>query len=142
MTYEKDGGWSDRVQGLLFLELRTKTGYSHGNPRSVDAFHVWDVPSADFHRTAYEVKVSRADFMREVRNPAKRVDAMRLSNQFYFVAPAGLVEADEVPRGCGLVEVYGRIGDRTVVKAPVRNRGAQPTWGFACSLARARSYEG
>jgi hypothetical protein len=50
------------------------------------------------------VKVSRADFLGELRQPIKRRMGMRYSNEFYFVAPGGLVNPDEVPVDCGLIE--------------------------------------
>ncbi|BEL47519.1 hypothetical protein [Mycobacteroides abscessus] len=51
-------------------------------------------------RTAIEVKVSRADFLRET--PEKRAAWERVTDRFVYACPAGLIEADEVPEHCGL----------------------------------------
>lgn len=54
---------------------------------------------------AFEIKVDVADFKRELADPEKRRPAMLLANQFYFVAPKGLISADDIPEECGLLEV-------------------------------------
>jgi len=48
-------------------------------------------------RVCYEVKTSRGDFLSELKQPLKRRLGMRYSNEFYFVTPAGLVKAEEIP---------------------------------------------
>lgn len=85
---------------------------------------------------AYEVKVSRSDFLHEIRDPEKRAFAMMVSSEFYFVTPVRLVDVAEVPEDCGLIEVYedGRV--RTKKKAPSRPCMAPPTWNFVGSLMR------
>jgi hypothetical protein len=55
-------------------------------------------------RVCYEVKLSRGDFLSELRHPLKRRIGMRYSNEFYFVVPSGLLEPSEIPAECGLVE--------------------------------------
>lgn len=81
------------------------------------ALHCWAGSSkARYERIGYEVKVSRSDFRREIRNPLKRAGAMAIVDRFYFACPEGLIAAHEVPPGCGLVWVGRRT--RAVVKAP------------------------
>lgn len=55
-------------------------------------------------RVCYEVKTTRSDFLSELKRPLKRRIGMRYSNEFYFVTPAALVSAAEIPAECGLVE--------------------------------------
>ena len=50
------------------------------------------------------MKTARGDFLSELKHPLKRRIGMRYSNEFYFVTPAGLVNAAEIPADCGLVE--------------------------------------
>lgn len=59
---------------------------------------------------AVEIKVSRADFLADVRNPAKQARWRDLTHRMAYAAPKGLVAADEVPEGCGLLEVEP-VGD-------------------------------
>ncbi|MEG5263254.1 adenylosuccinate synthase [Pseudomonas sp. JDS28PS106] len=56
--------------------------------------------------TVVECKTSRADFLAD-RKKAHRV-AGGLGNWRYFMAPAGLIRADELPAGWGLLEVNQR----------------------------------
>lgn len=59
---------------------------------------------------AYEIKVDRGDFLSEIKNPSKRIEAQEFAAEFWLAAPEGLIQRDEVPEGCGLVEV--RVGQR------------------------------
>lgn len=52
---------------------------------------------------AFEIKVSRADFFAELKNPSKRMRVSNNCSQFYYVTPYGLVLGHEVPDGCGLI---------------------------------------
>lgn len=52
----------------------------------------------------HEVKVSRADFLADVKMPSKRAGYARFSESVCYVAPAGLIAPQEVPDGCGLLE--------------------------------------
>lgn len=47
----------------------------------------------------YEIKVSRSDFLRDNKWHAY----LALCNQFYFVAPAGIIDPKEVPEKAGLL---------------------------------------
>jgi len=126
--------WKGKLVGILFFELATSVGHSMGEPNRMDAFHMEDMPSKGFHRTAYEIKISRSDFLREIKNPEKRKAALRVSNQFYFVAPEGLIKPEEIPMECGLLELYG---ERliTTVNAPVRD-GMPSSWMFFSAIGR------
>lgn len=72
--------------------------------RRVDAMALRLWSSKGLVVIAYEVKVSRSDFLQELRYPAKREEAIAASSQFWFATPAGLVQPEEVPEDCGLVE--------------------------------------
>lgn len=129
----------------FFEELRAGTGYRKtwastgpldNNPEQrFDAWAINLYPSKNFLRIAYEIKVSRSDFLREIKHPEKRAQALQLSNQFYFVAPPGLIKASELPPEAGLIEVKGEWESRLKVRAPVREAVA-PTWQFFASIAR------
>ena len=115
----KTGGLG--VEWALFFELANGTG-SRVNQRYVDAFamHLW--PSKGHTRIAYEVKVSRADFIRELEQPDNRSWGMEISNEFWFVAPAGVAKEEEIPQDCGILQV-SKNGKRLrkVVCARYRN---------------------
>ena len=104
----------DTVQACLHLsssewiflrELRVGTGFSNGAAQRLDAFALNCFAHTSMKRVCYEVKTSRADFLCEMKQPLKRRIGLRYSNEFYFVASAGLLNASEIPIECGLVEV-------------------------------------
>ena len=89
---------------LFFRELRVGTGRRNSGAQRVDGFALNTLPHTAMKRVCYEVKISRADFLSELKHPLKRRIGMRYSNEFYFVTPAAMVNAAEVPSDCGLVE--------------------------------------
>jgi hypothetical protein len=91
---------------LFLRELRVGSGRGGGRQslQRVDAFALNCYPHKSMRRICYEVKLSRADFLGELRQPLKRRIGMRYSNEFYFVTPSGLVAPSEIPEGCGLIE--------------------------------------
>lgn len=129
---------------VYFKEFRAGTGYAPGSERYLDAWVMDTFPSSGMTKTAIEIKVSRSDFLREKKSPMKRDSALRISNHFYFCAPAGLLTVRDLPDECGLIEVVESFdGDLTkpiftarfAVDAPFREcPGA--SWLFVASLAR------
>lgn len=57
------------------------------------------------HLLGFEVKVSRSDFLQELRDPEKRVPLEALCSACYFVAPRGVFDVGELPEGWGWLEV-------------------------------------
>lgn len=143
---------------LFLRELKVGTGRRNGSIQRLDAFALNCLPHQAMKRVCYEVKISRADYLGELRHPLKRRIGMRFSNEFYFVAPGGLLETNEVPVECGLVEAgYATVAewlvlqkrqsgyfhyDPTTLKycmvtipAPWRDTPG-PTWQFAAAMLR------
>jgi hypothetical protein len=56
-------------------------------------------------RIAVEVKVTRSDFLTDVRDPAKQTTWRSLTHRHAFAVPAGLVRPEEVPADSGLLYV-------------------------------------
>jgi hypothetical protein len=78
-----------------------------------------------FERIAVEIKVSRGDFRRDTA--AKRKPWMAVAHRFAYATPPGLVSKDEVPEGCGLIEVdpeAPRFQGCTWAKRAPRNFGS------------------
>ena len=78
-----------------------------------------------FERMGMEIKVSRADFFREVRDPDKRQAWHSMVHRFTYVCPKGMIGKHEVPEGCGLLEydadaMFGSQRLKWVVIAPYR----------------------
>lgn len=64
-------------------------------------------------RIAVEIKVSRGDFLNDVRNPAKQQPWRELAHRHAYAVPAGMVAPAEVPSGSGLLVVIDQ-GDGCV----------------------------
>lgn len=148
-----------QAKGWIFLrELRAGTGHRHHELQRLDAFALNCLPHLGMKRVCYEVKLSRADFLNEVRRPLKRRIGLRFSNEFYFVTPAGMLRVDEIPVDCGLIEVGTAAADDAqreirrhegflnldaqtqsycvvTVPAPWRDTPG-PTWQFAAAMLR------
>lgn len=137
--------YKDNRQWAFFKELRVGTGYRESwaargpepnNPEQrIDAWVINCYKSKGFKKIAFEIKVSRSDFLHEIANPRKRFQALNLCNYFYFAAPKGLIKSDEIPEDCGLAEINDKGKIIWTKKAPQRDTN-EPTWSFLASLAR------
>lgn len=117
-----------------FAEMNARTG---GGSRSIDLWvmNLW--PSKRHVKISYEIKVSRADFARELADPRKRIPAEKVSNECYFATPPGLVKVDEVPEGWGLIEATQ--GGMRVKKRPMWREVEHVPMEFVAALARRKS---
>jgi len=81
--------------------------------RWIDAvvFSLW--ASKGLYRIAFEVKVSRSDFISELQNPIKHKWALECFHQFWFVAPKDVIQIEELPPNIGWM--YPR-GDKLAIK--------------------------
>lgn len=95
---------------------------------------IWE--SQGMERIAYEVKVSRGDFLRELKQPYKRSMALKYSHRYYFATPPGLIKKEELPPEAGLVEVYpdGKVHFKQ--RAPRRNCPNALNVHFAAAVMR------
>ena len=133
---------SDPQQWCFIANLRMGTGFRAWSmglnlanvEQSIDAWVMALWPSMKFEKTAYEVKVSRNDFFRELGHPQKRQAALSVSNRFYFAVPASLVSIAEIPTEAGLVYITAQ-GCHIAKLAP-RREGPEPSWSFIASVAR------
>lgn len=108
-------------------ELALSTG-----ARRCDFWTLAPWQSKGYRATAYEIKVSRADYRRDTHE--KQREARLFSDLFYYVTPAGLLRTDEIPDWAGLIEI-SEGKKRTIVPAPLRDKDA-PSWELIVSLLR------
>lgn len=92
-----DDGW----RYALFEEIQDGTGEK--GKRRIDALVMELWPSDGLNLTAFEVKVDRQDWLRELDNVPKAAPFLKLCNYFYVVAPKGVVELEELPEKWGLM---------------------------------------
>lgn len=118
-----------------FFEVASGTGAQAG--RSADALAMNMFPSRGLRVHGVEVKASRSDWLRELKNPAKAEAIQRYCDHWWIAAPAGLVKPEELPPTWGLLELNGKTL-RQRVAAPVLD--AEPMGRpFIASLLRSAS---
>lgn len=119
----------------FFPELRVGTGYGKKSEQRIDAWAIHYYPSMSCKCVAYEIKTQRADWLKEMSQPRKRVPALLVSNEFYFAASPGLIRPHEVPLECGLIEVDPSGSTKITVAAPWRDI-SPPNFRFLASVLR------
>lgn len=79
-------------------ECKNGETYNTKQLRKLDAW-VMRRSWAHFSTIGYEIKVSRSDFERD----EKWVEYLDYCHEFWFVCPPGLIRAEELPKGVGLL---------------------------------------
>lgn len=97
-------------------------GYWNGGQklRTADLIVMDLWPSKGLNLIGHEVKVSRSDWLTELRDPDKADAFRRYMDRWYLVAPTGVVR-DDLPAGWGLIEIrsdYGGCVRSAVVTVP------------------------
>ena len=107
----------------LLPQVRNAAGFNASRTFDAVAVSLW--PSRGFSIHCYEVKCSRSDWLRELKEPAKAEAAARHCDRFSIVAADSTIVRDgELPPTWGLLVVHGQ-SLRTVVAAPLLP-GADP----------------
>jgi hypothetical protein len=83
----------------------------------------------------HEIKVSRADWLRELDAPAKAEAWWPYCSRFWITAPPGIVIPGELPEGWGLMELPSS-GRRFKVKVPAASKKPELTVGLLIELLR------
>ena len=106
------------AKGTRFIEVPLGSKYlSWGEVSQADVITV--NPSYNkLNLDIYEVKVSRADFLGEIKKK-KYENSLPHCNRFYFALLAGIAKPEEIPEGLGLI-VRGENGWSTVKRAKKR----------------------
>ena len=126
------------------LSLRVRVGEAEAAGKWVmarpDVFSVRHTTvEAYLAPVVHEIKVSRADLMGDLRNPAKREAYLGLAQQVYYVLAAGIAQPEEVPQTCGVIVELPESEGGGLVRlraAPARPMAQLP---FAMWMALARS---
>ncbi len=122
----------------LIPDVASGTGSTARRRADAVALNLW--PSRGLEVRGFEIKVSRSDLGRELKQPEKAEAISRYCHTWWIAAPAGMVKPEELPLGWGLVEANGN-GCRTKRAAVPREDVAQPTRHFTAALIRAAHAE-
>jgi len=94
--------------------------------------------AAYLHPVVHEVKVSRADLLSDLRHASKRESYQWLCSECYYVFPAGLAEAHEIPDAFGIWVLHGEIEDgRLELLRPARHARCDLPFAVWLALAKA-----
>lgn len=82
-------------QSMVMFEVRNSTG--HDANRSIDAVTMSLWPSLGLELTGMEIKISRSDWLRELKDPAKASATFEYFDRWYLVAPRNVAKIEEIP---------------------------------------------
>lgn len=122
-----------KSEWAILFEVANATGA--GGNRYADAIAMGLWPSRGLHIHGYEIKVSRSDWLKELKNPCKADEIGKFCDYWWIVAPVGIVKEEELPETWGLYEVV----DGKLVKkvAAAKNEYVTPlTRPFLAALLR------
>lgn len=89
---------------VFLTHLKTATGWQTGRGREMDgwAMNMW--PSRGLKTHGFEVKVSRSDWLAELKAPSKADEGFQFCDFWWVAAGAtGIVKKEELPAGWGLM---------------------------------------
>lgn len=87
-------------------QVRNGTGFLKIT-RTADAIAIGLWPSRGLYLYGFEIKISRSDWLNELRQPDKAEEIAQFCDFFYIVAPKDIVKIDEVPQNWGLMIPFG-----------------------------------
>lgn len=93
----------DSREWVVAWEVADATGSAARRRADAVAVGLWPSRGMEIH--VLELKLTRADWRREQRNPEKAEAVARYADRFYIVAPSGVVPVDELPPRWGLLEL-------------------------------------
>lgn len=101
-----------------FPFVRNGTGYTRPTTRTADAVAMNMWPSRGFAIHGFEVKVSRGDWLLELRHPEKAEEVFTFCDRWWLVAAdETIVQPGELPTNWGLILPRGKTGLTVKVEA-------------------------
>jgi len=116
----------------MLYEVADDTGTRASRSADAVAMGIW--PSNGYMIHGFEIKVSRGDFLNEMRDPTKAQAVFQFCDRWSLVTPTGMVKASELPETWGLMTFDG-TSIRTVKQAPALTP-VTLTRGFIASMLR------
>ncbi|MDH5667852.1 MAG: hypothetical protein OEY86_07575 [Nitrospira sp.] len=90
-----------------FSQVRNGTGFTK-DTRTADAMCLSLWPSRGLELSGFEIKVSRSDWLSELKDPKKADELSQYCDYWYIVAPADIVPISELPATWGLMAWNGK----------------------------------
>lgn len=114
--------------------VRNDAGFRAMRTADLIALDLW--PAQGNELIGHEVKVSRADWLTELRDPTKAEAFKRHMDRWFLVAPAGVAQPEELPDGWGLMLVDDAGRTKVKVRAPKLTPEPMPR-GMLAAFTRA-----
>jgi len=120
-----------------FSSVFDRTGYYYGG-RIADGVAMNLYPSKGLSLTCFEIKVSRADLMAELKDMTKSEGVGKYCDFFVLVIPQGIVLPKELPEDWGILTVNGE--ELRYTRKPKKRADVAPLdRGFVASILRRAS---
>jgi hypothetical protein len=116
-----------------FFEVADATGARHS--RWADAVAMNLYPSRGLSLHGFEIKVSRSDWLRELKDPTKSAPVQQYCDYWWIVAPPGIVRDGELPPTWGLYDALPDNKLRQIIAAP-KLQAKDLTRDFMAALIR------
>lgn len=100
----------------IFFEVADGTGASQR--RWADALAMNMYPSRGLEIHGFEIKVSRSDWLRELRCPEKSSNVQQFCDRWWIVAPKDIIKPGELPPTWGHYDVTPAGAIRQMIAAP------------------------
>lgn len=121
-------------QYSFLTQVRNGTGYMSTRTADAIAMSLW--PSRGLHISGFEVKVSRTDWIKELKNPQKADDFAKYCHFWYLVVgDAEIVKDGELPAMWGLIVPNGK-GLKIVKEATLSHTVHAPDYLFLAGILR------
>lgn len=75
--------------------------------QNIDFLSVACWQSMDYIVHGHEIKVSRSDWLREIKSPHKSLTTKRMCDMWWLAAPKGIAKEEEIPEDWGFLEWNG-----------------------------------
>lgn len=97
-----DQKYHNPQKAMVAFEVANGTGMCSDRRADAISFEFW--PSKGLSLTGYEFKVSRSDWLNELKQPEKSQAISQYCDHWYLVAPKDILKIDELPKGWGYIQ--------------------------------------
>lgn len=125
-----DGAYNPCV---VLEQVPDGTGWTQSRWIDVAVFQMWKTKGLT--RSAFEVKVSRSDFISELSNPQKHQWCKECFHYFWFVAPKNVIQLEELPPNVGWM--YPKGNKLAVARHAVKNESPKLDDSLLAAFMRA-----
>lgn len=122
---------------VTLFEVQEGTGGSMGRRADAIIQSLW--PSRGLELMGFEIKVTRSDWLNELKHPEKADRIAKFCDRWTIVTPPGIVKVGEMPEAWGLWEVNPETLAIKRTKLGLLLTPTPPTRSFLASLMRARA---